>query len=179
MIQLSDGSTFTARSSSPRGIFKPSKDARNHPMWQPTNDALRNKEKDEAGRLAAFRERFGRGFDVLARSGEPDASGAPSSAAPLTSAESSDAALGGDETSAPEKKLSKRDAAAEEKRRMRYEEEQAAMEGIDPLSDLISGYANADKESGRMEQTSITRAGWDDAAADKKAKRKKKSRKLV
>lgn len=33
-------------------------------MWQPSLDSLRNVEKDEAGRLRAFRERFGRGWDA-------------------------------------------------------------------------------------------------------------------
>ena len=33
-------------------------------MWQPSLDSLRNVEQDEAGRLRAFRERFGRGWDL-------------------------------------------------------------------------------------------------------------------
>ena len=33
-------------------------------MWQPTDRNLHNVEADEAGRLAAFRERFGRQFDM-------------------------------------------------------------------------------------------------------------------
>jgi hypothetical protein len=32
-------------------------------MWQPSLSSLRNVEEDEAGRLRAFRERFGRGWD--------------------------------------------------------------------------------------------------------------------
>ena len=33
-------------------------------MWQPSLDSLRNVEQDEAGRLRAFREKFGRGWDL-------------------------------------------------------------------------------------------------------------------
>ncbi|RFU23959.1 hypothetical protein B7463_g12379, partial [Scytalidium lignicola] len=35
-------------------------------MWQPSLDSLRNVEQDEAGRLRAFREKFGRGWDMEA-----------------------------------------------------------------------------------------------------------------
>jgi hypothetical protein len=33
-------------------------------MWQPSKISLRNVEEDEAGRLRAFREKFGRGWDA-------------------------------------------------------------------------------------------------------------------
>jgi len=33
-------------------------------MWNPSLKELRDVEEDEAGRLARFRERFGRGFDA-------------------------------------------------------------------------------------------------------------------
>jgi len=33
-------------------------------MWQPSMSSLRNVEEDEAGRLRAFREKFGRGWDA-------------------------------------------------------------------------------------------------------------------
>lgn len=39
-------------------------------MWQPSMTSLRNVEEDEAGRLRAFREKFGRGWDVDAREAE-------------------------------------------------------------------------------------------------------------
>ncbi|KKF93058.1 54S ribosomal protein L36 mitochondrial [Ceratocystis platani] len=64
MIQLSDGSTFTARTTSPQPLFRSTKDTRNHPLWQPSDRTLKNVEVDEAGKLAAFRDRFGRGFDL-------------------------------------------------------------------------------------------------------------------
>ncbi|TAQ89084.1 hypothetical protein B7494_g2602 [Chlorociboria aeruginascens] len=64
LITLSDGSTYTVRTTSPQPVFKSTKDSRNHPLWQPSLDSLRNVEKDEAGRLRAFRQRFGRGWDL-------------------------------------------------------------------------------------------------------------------
>lgn len=45
-------------------MYRSTKDTRNHPLWQPSLDSLRNVEQDEAGRLRAFRERFGRGWDL-------------------------------------------------------------------------------------------------------------------
>ncbi|KAK0110437.1 hypothetical protein ONS96_002048 [Cadophora gregata f. sp. sojae] len=64
LVTLSDGSTYTHRTTSPAPIFRSTKDTRNHPMWQPSLDSLRNIEQDEAGRLRAFRKRFGRGWDM-------------------------------------------------------------------------------------------------------------------
>ncbi|KAK0635738.1 hypothetical protein B0T17DRAFT_462395, partial [Bombardia bombarda] len=67
LVQLSDGSTYTVRTTMPTALWKSSKDSRNHIMWQPTEKSLRNVELDEAGKLAAFRERFGRGWDLEAK----------------------------------------------------------------------------------------------------------------
>ena len=64
LIQLSDGSTFTVRTTSPAPVYRSVRDTRNHILWQPSEKALQNVEHDEAGKLAAFRERFGRGFDL-------------------------------------------------------------------------------------------------------------------
>ncbi|OAA36554.1 hypothetical protein BBO_08136 [Beauveria brongniartii RCEF 3172] len=66
MVRLSDGSTYTMRTTSPEPLYRPVKDTRNALLWQPSDKSLRNVELDEAGRLAAFRERFGRGFDATA-----------------------------------------------------------------------------------------------------------------
>ncbi|KAI1753222.1 hypothetical protein F4782DRAFT_85193 [Xylaria castorea] len=63
LVQLSDGSTYTMRTSSPVGLYKSTKDTRNHALWNPNEKSLQNVEVDEAGKLAAFRERFGRGWD--------------------------------------------------------------------------------------------------------------------
>jgi len=44
-------------------------------MWQPSLDSLRNIEQDEAGRLRAFRQKFGRGWDVEGADSEGGISG--------------------------------------------------------------------------------------------------------
>lgn len=64
MVTLTDGSTFLQRTTSPAPIYKTSKDVRNSPLWNPSSQKLANVEEDEAGRLARFRERFGRGWDA-------------------------------------------------------------------------------------------------------------------
>ena len=64
VIALTDGSTFTLRTTSPAPIFRATKDTRNHALWNPSLSSLRNQEQDEAGRLRAFREKFGRGWDI-------------------------------------------------------------------------------------------------------------------
>ncbi|KAL5085574.1 hypothetical protein Trisim1_010186 [Trichoderma cf. simile WF8] len=70
LIQLSDGSTYTARTTSPLPLYRAQKDTRNTLLWQPSEKSLRNVELDEAGKLAAFRERFGRGYDATAQAVE-------------------------------------------------------------------------------------------------------------
>ena len=64
LVTLSDGSTFTQRTTSPAPIYKATKDTRNTPLWNPSSQKLLNIEADEAGRLRAFRQRFGRGWDA-------------------------------------------------------------------------------------------------------------------
>lgn len=71
LVTLSDGSSFTVRTTSPQAVYKSAKDIRNAPLWNPSSQKLLNVEEDEAGRLAAFRSRFGRGWDA-----EGDATGA-------------------------------------------------------------------------------------------------------
>lgn len=66
LITLSDGSTFTHRTTSPAPIYRATKDTKNNPLWNPSSQKLLNIEEDEAGRLKRFRKRFGRGFDVEA-----------------------------------------------------------------------------------------------------------------
>ena len=66
LITLSDGSTFLHRTTSPISIYKSTKDVRNSALWHPSSQKLLNVEEDEAGRLRAFRERFGRGWDAEA-----------------------------------------------------------------------------------------------------------------
>ncbi|KAK3685813.1 hypothetical protein B0T22DRAFT_466584 [Podospora appendiculata] len=80
LVQLSDGSTFTVRTTMPTALLKSTKDSRNHMLWQPQEKSLRNVEVDEAGKLAAFRERFGRGWDIEAKPEEEEGGEADESA---------------------------------------------------------------------------------------------------
>lgn len=75
LIQLSDGSTYTARTTSPLPLYRAAKDTRNTLLWQPSEKSLRNVELDEAGKLAAFRERFGRAYDAAAQAVEGETKG--------------------------------------------------------------------------------------------------------
>lgn len=70
LVTLTDGSTFLHRTTSPQPIYRTTKDVKNSVLWNPSSQKLANVEDDEAGRLARFRERFGRGWD--AESGERD-----------------------------------------------------------------------------------------------------------
>ncbi|KXG53135.1 uncharacterized protein PGRI_001850 [Penicillium griseofulvum] len=70
LITLSDGSTFTHRTTSPAPIYRSTRDTRNSLLWNPSSSKLMNVEDDEAGRLAAFRARFGRSFDASAPAAE-------------------------------------------------------------------------------------------------------------
>lgn len=65
LVTLSDGSTYLHRTSSPAPIHRSTKDQRNSPLWNPSSARLRTVEADAAGRLRAFRARFGRGWDAL------------------------------------------------------------------------------------------------------------------
>ncbi|KAI9670226.1 MAG: hypothetical protein M1831_006440 [Alyxoria varia] len=64
LLTLSDGSTFLHRTTSPTSVYRSARDTRNTPLWNPSNEGLANVEEDEAGRLRAFRRRFGRGWDL-------------------------------------------------------------------------------------------------------------------
>ena len=64
LVTLSDGSAFTMRTTSPQPVYRSTRDTRNAPLWNPSSKDLLNVEEDEAGRLAGFRARFGRGFDA-------------------------------------------------------------------------------------------------------------------
>ncbi|KZF25036.1 hypothetical protein L228DRAFT_243817 [Xylona heveae TC161] len=66
LVTLTDGSTFLQRTTSPQPVYKTTKDTRNNPLWNPSSQKLLNVEEDEAGRLRAFRRRFGRGWDAEA-----------------------------------------------------------------------------------------------------------------
>ncbi|KAL4738736.1 hypothetical protein BDV11DRAFT_188973 [Aspergillus similis] len=66
LITLSDGSTFTHRTTSPLPVYRSTRDTRNSIMWNPSSSKLKSVEDDEAGRLAAFRAKFGRNWDATA-----------------------------------------------------------------------------------------------------------------
>ncbi|KAI0456991.1 hypothetical protein F5B21DRAFT_105548 [Xylaria acuta] len=98
LVQLSDGSTYTMRTSSPLGMYKSTKDTRNHALWNPNEKSLQNVEVDEAGKLAAFRGRFGRGWDSVAAvegtttpAGKEGREGAPAAASAASDAGTGDA----------------------------------------------------------------------------------------
>ncbi|KAK7959073.1 mitochondrial 54S ribosomal protein bL31m [Apiospora aurea] len=122
VIQLSDGSTFTMRTCSPHSLYKSTKDTRNHVMWNPSEKSLKNIEVDEAGKLAAFRERYGRGWDAQAPEVQDGGEGAQAAAA--------GGAAGGKKDGKKDDKAAA-DASFENKFDSSY----------DPLGDLISQYA--------------------------------------
>ncbi|OAK99810.1 hypothetical protein IQ06DRAFT_250186 [Phaeosphaeriaceae sp. SRC1lsM3a] len=70
LITLSDGSSFTLRTTNPQPVYKSAKDIRNAPLWNPSSQKLLNVEEDEAGKLASFRAKFGRGWDTDAEKGK-------------------------------------------------------------------------------------------------------------
>ena len=122
LVQQSDGSTFTVRTTSPVALYKADKDTRNHVLWQPTDKSLRNVEVDEAGKLAAFRGRYGAGWDL----------GGPA---------------GGDAAAAPGKQGKKEggDKVAAAATPAKAEAEAPAVDPFESLVDLISSYATEDK----------------------------------
>ncbi|WYZ46552.1 hypothetical protein EsH8_IX_000777 [Colletotrichum jinshuiense] len=126
LIQLSDGSTYTVRSTSPAPLVRSAKDTRNHALWQPSDKSLKNVEVDEAGKLAAFRERFGRGFDLAAVPTEEEQAAA--AAATTTAGAQGGAAA----TAAAGKGEGQKQAPATP-----AEEDDDAFD----MGDLISGYA--------------------------------------
>jgi hypothetical protein len=71
LITLSDGSSFVQRTTSPVPVYRSSKDTRNSALWNPSSQKLLNVEADEAGRLKAFRSRFGRGWDAAQSTQSP------------------------------------------------------------------------------------------------------------
>ncbi|AEO56734.1 hypothetical protein MYCTH_2090930 [Thermothelomyces thermophilus ATCC 42464] len=140
LVQLSDGSTFTMRTTSPLALYKSAKDSRNHILWQPTEKTLRNVEVDEAGKLAAFRERYGTSWDLEA----------PPSAAPAAAAAAAEAPAGGKQEgaragSAADGDGKKAEGKAAEQVQASTQQAAPAEDAFDSLVDLISAYATEDK----------------------------------
>lgn len=129
LVQLSDGSTFAVRTTAPGALLKTSKDTRNHLLWQPSEKSLRNVEVDEAGKLAAFRDRFGRGWDLEATQEEEDKAAAAAAAASAAAAPPV------------------ADGAEQQQEQAPLEAEEARPDdAFDSLVDLISGYAAKDTQ---------------------------------
>lgn len=140
LVQLSDGSTFTVRTTSPLALYKSDKDSRNHILWQPTNKSLRNVEVDEAGKLAAFRERYGTSWDLdapAAAKPEEANQGAAAAAAVAPSGKDGEKEVKVDkgESKKPEAKAAAPVPA----------EAEAPEDPFDSLVDLISAYATDSK----------------------------------
>ena len=132
------------RTTSPHPLHRSTKDSRNHIIWQPSDKSLRNLEVDEAGRLAAFRNRFGHGWDAAENPEEEVV-----------------------ETGKGKKgKDSKATQAAGEKRADKDEPAAADGDAFDSLADLLSGYA------AKVEQPS--KSGGLNARDQAKLDRKKK-----
>ena len=64
LVTLTDGSSYLHRTTSPQPVYRTTKDVRNSLMWNPSNQKLWNLEEDEAGKLAAFRSKFGESYDA-------------------------------------------------------------------------------------------------------------------
>ncbi|KAH6841027.1 hypothetical protein B0I37DRAFT_229881 [Chaetomium sp. MPI-CAGE-AT-0009] len=155
LVQLSDGSTFTVRTTSPLALYKSAKDSRNHILWQPTEKSLRNVEVDEAGKLAAFRERYGSSWDLdgPAAPAQQPAAGADAAAGAVASKE------GGEKGAAVEKKGAVAEEKGDKKQQVDAKEAKAApaapapaeaaasSDPFDSLVDLISEYATEDKNT--------------------------------
>ncbi|KAJ5086744.1 hypothetical protein NUU61_008051 [Penicillium alfredii] len=122
LITLSDGSTFTHRTTSPAPVYRTTRDTRNSLQWNPSSNKLRGLEDDEAGRLAAFRARFGRSWDAAA---------APPSA------------IAADPKDPVAQKAAEEAAKAQE---------QAAQEEEDNLLDLISSFGQEEASSGKKKK---------------------------
>ncbi|KAG2418211.1 hypothetical protein HFD88_001312 [Aspergillus terreus] len=120
LITLSDGSAFTHRTTSPAPVYRSTRDTRNSLLWNPSSSKLMNVEEDEAGRLAAFRAKFGRSWDANTPvEGETDT-----------------------KTPKQETKQSKDDAAAAAAAAAEAQEEE------DNLLDLISSFGQEEQSGG-------------------------------
>lgn len=153
LVQLSDGSTFTVRTTSPQALYKSAKDSRNHILWQPSEKSLRNLEVDEAGKLAAFRERYGNAWNL-------DGPGAPAPG-PVDGRQPGKEKEDGEKGVEGEKQAQeKQDAAAATTKggdQARAQKPEAAEppaaaatqeeDAYDSLVDLISMYAKEDKNT--------------------------------
>jgi len=142
----------------PTALYKSNKDSRNHILWQPSETSLKNVEVDEAGKLAAFRERFGRNWDM--DGGAEGEGGAAAEAA--EGKKKADGKAEAAATAAP--------AAPEA----------AGEDPFDSLVDLISAYSKNDKPLGGKTAKELEKeaAMKKEEAAAKKEEASKKKKKL-
>ncbi|KAL2215959.1 hypothetical protein M432DRAFT_121689 [Thermoascus aurantiacus ATCC 26904] len=134
LVMLSDGSTFTHRTTSPLPVYRSTRDTRNSLLWNPSSNKLMNVEEDEAGRLAAFRARFGRSWDA------PTAPGTESETASSKEKE-------GDKDKKQEASANANDSDKNKNKKVEGEEDDSTApddyyeeEDDDNLLDLISSY---------------------------------------
>jgi hypothetical protein len=141
LVQLSDGSTFTVRTTSPAALYKSAKDSRNHILWQPTEKSLRNVEVDEAGKLAAFRERYGKAWDLEALKEEEEEKPKQAAATAAQKVEGAAVEKSGEQPQEGDKKA----AAKTEAKTTQAAEPAPEEDPFGSLVDLISAYATEDK----------------------------------
>lgn len=136
IVQLSDGSTYTTRSTSPLPVYRSTKDTRNHLTWQPTERSLQNVELDEAGKLSSFRGRFGAGYE-LAGPTPAERERAEAAAQEAAAAAIAGAGKGGK----GRKKAAAAAARAKEEEEVKKAEKAASeVEEEDSFASLLSGY---------------------------------------
>jgi ribosomal protein L31 len=61
---MTDGSTYTHWSTSPRSVVRLTRDVNNNPLWRPGSEG-EDQLEDETGRLGRFRRRFESADDVV------------------------------------------------------------------------------------------------------------------
>lgn len=131
IVQLSDGSTYTTRSTSPVPVYRSTKDTRNHLTWQPTESSLQNVEVDEAGKLASFRGRFGAAYDLAGpTAAEKQAADAAQKAA----------AASGKDKKTPKKAAAEAAAKEADEAAKKKEADAAADAEEDSFASLLAGY---------------------------------------
>jgi hypothetical protein len=135
LITLSDGSTYLHRTTSPIPVYRSTRDTRNSLLWNPTSQKLVNLEEDEAGRLAAFRARFGRAYDANA--------GASKETEEVEKKETTD----GKDQQQQKKQPTEAEKEAAAKAQAEAEAEMQAEE--DNLLDLISSFGQEQQNQGK------------------------------
>ncbi|EED24518.1 50S ribosomal protein L36, putative [Talaromyces stipitatus ATCC 10500] len=138
LVALSDGSTFIHRTTSPTPVYRSTRDTRNSLLWNPTSKKLLTVEDDEAGRLAAFRAKFGRSFDLASTAAEEVAAAVGPTAAQKQTSQKSDLEQ--------KQEAEKMDAAAE---KALAQEEADLQEEEDNLLDLISSFGQQQDNTGK------------------------------